>query len=287
MARHLARIRPRWSDIDTLGHVNNVVLLRYLQEARVDMLFVDAADRGTDELARGVVVHRHEIDYLAPLPADRGAVTVEIWVRKIRAASFELGYEVLASVDGKRTVGAVATSTLVPYDLAAEHPRRLSPAERDVLAGSAGDGPHPGERAAAPWPGDGPAHRVECAVRFDDLDSYGHVNNVMVAEYLQEARIDFTRRYLHDTRGPGERAVVAYQALDYLRPVPFRTDPVLVEMRVTRVGSSSFDLAYQVRDDGTLFARAATTVVSFDLDRARSRPLTDGERLALKEMSAP
>lgn len=286
MARHVARIRPRWSDVDTLGHVNNVVLLRYLQEARVDMLFVDAVERGTAGLARGVVVHRHEIDYLAPLPADRGPVSVEIWVREMRAASFELGYEVLASVDGGRVVGAVASSTLVPYDLAAEHPCRLSTAERDVLADFTGDGPHPGDRAAAPWPGEDPTHRVECAVRFDDLDSYGHVNNVMVAEYLQEARIDFTRRYLRDTRGPGERAVVAYQALDYLRPISFRTDPVLVEMRVTRVGTSSFDLAYQVRDQTAVFARAATTVVAFDLTGDRSRPLTDGERLALKEMSA-
>lgn len=286
MARHVARIRPRWSDIDTLGHVNNVVLLRYLQEARVDMLFVDAAARGTGDLARGVVVHRHEIDYLAPLPADRGPVSVETWVRGTRAASFELGYEVLAPVDGRRVVGAVASSTLVPYDLAAEHPRRLSSAERDVLAGFTGDGPRPGDRAAAPWPSEGRTYRFECAVRFDDLDSYGHVNNAMVAEYLQEARIDFNQRHLRDNRGPGEQAVVAYQAIDYLRPISFRTEPVLVEMRVTRVGSSSFDLAYQVRDETEVFARAATTVVAFDLAANRSRPLTDGERLTLKEATA-
>ena len=28
----------RWADIDLLGHVNNVVYVDYLQEARVDML---------------------------------------------------------------------------------------------------------------------------------------------------------------------------------------------------------------------------------------------------------
>jgi acyl-CoA thioester hydrolase len=287
VARHLARIRPRWSDVDTLGHVNNVVLLRHMQEARVDMLFVDAAERGTAELARGVVVHRHELDYLNPLPADGGPVIVETWVRKVGAASFELGYEVLAVVDGERTVGAVASSTLVPYDLAAQQPRRLSAAERDVLAGFAADGPRPGERAAAPWPGGAPAHEIACAVRFDDLDSYGHVNNVMLAEYLQEARIDFNRRHLISVRGPGERSVIAYQALDYLRPIPFRTEPVQVEMRVTRVGTSSFDLAYQVRDDDTVFARAATTVVGFDVAKARSRRLGDGERLVLKELYTP
>ena len=28
----------RWADLDQLGHVNNVVYVDYLQEARVDML---------------------------------------------------------------------------------------------------------------------------------------------------------------------------------------------------------------------------------------------------------
>ena len=28
----------RWADLDLLGHVNNVVYVDYLQEARVDML---------------------------------------------------------------------------------------------------------------------------------------------------------------------------------------------------------------------------------------------------------
>ena len=33
-------LKPRWSDLDAYNHVNNVTWLEYLQEARVDMLFV-------------------------------------------------------------------------------------------------------------------------------------------------------------------------------------------------------------------------------------------------------
>lgn len=288
----MAHVQLRWSDVDALGHVNNVVFLRYLQEARVDMLFVDAAERGTAELARGVVVHRHEIDYRAPLlvrsePDRAQLVAVETWVTRIGAVSFELGYEVVDTSDGGRTVCAVASSTLVPYDLAAQRPRRISPGERAVLDTYVDSGPAPGERTLAPWSTAGRVHPVHCAVRFDDLDSYGHVNNVMIAEYLQQARIDLTHRYLAGARDGQEQAVVATQTIDYLRPIPFRTDPVLVELQVTRIGTASFDVAYQIRDEAAVYARAATALVSFDLATGRPRPLTEGERLALKGLLEP
>lgn len=39
MARHIYRCPLRWSDMDAFGHVNNVVFLRYLEEARIDFMF--------------------------------------------------------------------------------------------------------------------------------------------------------------------------------------------------------------------------------------------------------
>jgi acyl-CoA thioester hydrolase len=135
--------------MDAFGHVNNVVYLRYLQEARVDMLFVHAPEQGAEQLARGVVVRRHEIGYRAPLHFRPSPVRVETWVTEVRAASFALGYEVLdLAPDGSRTVYAVAASVLVPYDLEAERIRRIAPRERDVLESFLErDGPVPGRAA--------------------------------------------------------------------------------------------------------------------------------------------
>lgn len=39
MARHIYSCPLRWSDMDAFGHVNNVVFLRYLEEARIDFMF--------------------------------------------------------------------------------------------------------------------------------------------------------------------------------------------------------------------------------------------------------
>ncbi len=36
--RHVYRCPTRWADLDLLGHVNNVVYVDYLQEARVDLV---------------------------------------------------------------------------------------------------------------------------------------------------------------------------------------------------------------------------------------------------------
>jgi acyl-CoA thioester hydrolase len=130
-------------------------------------------------------------------------------------------------------------------------------------------------------------HVFECAVRFDDLDSYGHVNNVTFAEYLQEARIDFAHRHLADALEPHEGSVVAHQSLDYLRPVSFRTDPLRVEVWVTRIGRSSFDLAYQVSDGDGVYVQATGALVAFDVAGQRPRPLTGPERAALARFLEP
>ncbi len=84
----------RWADMDLLGHVNNVVYVDYLQEARVDMLRTHGPAVQTGELAEGVVVVRHEVHYLAPLTFRFRPVSIECWVTEIRAASFTMAYEV-------------------------------------------------------------------------------------------------------------------------------------------------------------------------------------------------
>ena len=155
MARHVSHVPLRWSDLDSYGHVNNTVYLRYLQEARVDMLYVHAPRRGAEELARGMVVRRHEITYRAPIRYVPGVdrpepIRVAPWVTAIRAASFDLGYEILElGPGGDRRVFAVASSTLVPFDFDASRPRRISPDERAVLGDYVElDGPTPSLQGA-------------------------------------------------------------------------------------------------------------------------------------------
>lgn len=133
--RHIFPCPLRWSDMDSFGHVNNVVFLRYLEEARIDFMFRlarQAADgSGPEPFTGGSVVARHEIDYLRPLVHRHEPVTVELWVAKLTAASATLGYEIKDAT----TRYVRASTVIVPFDLQAQRPRRLSATEKRFLEG--------------------------------------------------------------------------------------------------------------------------------------------------------
>lgn len=132
--RHVYYCPMRWADMDSLGHVNNVVYVDYLQEARVDMLAVHAPATGGEELAEGVVVVRHEVEFVSPLVFRSAPIRIETWVSRIRAASFTMRYEILDELpEGGRRVYTRAATVLTPFVFAAERPRRIRGEERQVL----------------------------------------------------------------------------------------------------------------------------------------------------------
>jgi acyl-CoA thioester hydrolase len=127
-------LKPRWSDLDAYAHVNNVTWLEYLQEARVDMLFVHAPARGAEGLADGVLVVRAEIEYRRAMLFRQDPYAIEMWVSKIGAASFTISYEIADHLDdGGRLLFGRASTLLAPVDAATGAPRRLVDAERDLL----------------------------------------------------------------------------------------------------------------------------------------------------------
>ena len=130
MGEFVAEVPLRWSDMDAFGHVNHARTVTLLEEARVGMLFAEAGRRGLLGMAEGMVVARVAVDYHAPVDHREGPLQVRMTVRDLRAASFAIDYE--ASARGARV--ATAETLMVPYDLGAGRPRRLTPAEREFLA---------------------------------------------------------------------------------------------------------------------------------------------------------
>ena len=128
MSRFTYSCAVRWSDLDAYGHVNNARFLTLYEEARVAMFFVGARARGLTSFEDGIVISRHEIDYLRPV--DYGeAVRIELWICELRAASFTVAYELFD--DG--VLASRARSVCVPFNLAEQFPRRLTAAEKAFL----------------------------------------------------------------------------------------------------------------------------------------------------------
>jgi acyl-CoA thioester hydrolase len=126
--RFIYDVSLRWSDLDAYGHVNNARFLTLYEEARVAMFFVGARAHGLGSFEEGIVIARHEIDYLKPV--DYGdPVRIEMWISELRAASFTVSYELFdADVLASR-----AKSVCVPYNLEQGFPRRINDAEKVFL----------------------------------------------------------------------------------------------------------------------------------------------------------
>jgi len=263
----------RWADLDLLGHVNNVVYVDYLQEARVDML--RAHGRGepthTDELAEGVVVVRHEVTYVSPLEFGYRPVRIESWVTQVRAATFTIAYEIFHDLpDGNRRVYARANTVLTPYVFADERPRRITPEERESLSVffEPAEPREPGPTPRMPTVRPENAAHYPVQVRFSDVDVYRHVNNVKYFEYLQESRISMNSRLW---KGLDPISIVVAQTdVDYRQPIVFRPEAYDAWSWLSRVGQRSATIDSLMQDGGTVLARARVTIVFFDPQTGRS-----------------
>jgi acyl-CoA thioester hydrolase len=261
----------RWGDLDAQGHVNNAAYVDYLQEARVHFL-LDGPPVTRELLDSGVLVVSHQVEYLRPIGFGGRTLEIAVWVDGIGGSRFWIGYDVFDGDD----LAARARTALVPFDLNGGALRRLTPEEREFLTGhlAPAEPLRPLSRVGSTEEG----HRYPLAVRWSDLDSYGHVNNVKFYDYIQEARIALVNETVHWT--PETIWMVARQDVDYLAPLDFRTEPYEVRTLVTAIGHRSFTLGAEIRDpvSGTGYASGGTVVVG-------SLPLSPAQRAALATFS--
>lgn len=300
--RHRYECPTRWADLDMLGHVNSVVYVDYLQEARVDMLRIHARSPRTDGLAEGVLVASHQVTYLRPLLYDRTPVHVDVWVTEIRAASFTLAYEIFRDApdapdapdgpDGSgRTVYLRASTVLVPYVFEQESPRRLSAEEKADLEVYL----HPEDVLHPHAIQISDAHHTELGhypvdVRFSDIDVYGHVNNVKHFEYFQEGRIAVMARLADAFAGEDRPAVVVAQAdVTYRAPMLMRPEPYDLYTWVERVGAKSVTFDSEIVDNAgsspVVVGRSRIVLVFFDLVSGRSVTPSQQVRKALEALA--
>ncbi len=130
MARHSFLCPLRWADVDVYGVINNVSFLRYLEEARVDLILTMPPSEQDSFLHRGSVVVKHEIEYKYQLTHRREPVEIQLWVSQLRASTVTVSY----LVQDPERVYASARTVLAPFDYRAYRPRRLTEAETAFFA---------------------------------------------------------------------------------------------------------------------------------------------------------
>ncbi|MGV3539359.1 MAG: acyl-CoA thioesterase [Rufibacter sp.] len=119
------QIQVNPEDIDTLGHVNNVVYLRWVQEVSAAH-WAQVAPQAMQEKYLWVVL-RHEIDFLKPAFLQDN-VTGYTWVGQHQGAKFERFVDLLRT--GTQEVLASAKTTWCLLDAKTLRPKRI---EQDML----------------------------------------------------------------------------------------------------------------------------------------------------------
>jgi len=134
---------------------------------------------------------------------------------------------------------------------------------------------------------------VPIHLRWGDLDAFNHVNNATMLKLLEEARVRVFWSPVVGEDAPdtavidagldaGELTLIAHQEIEYLAPVPYRRDPLDVQMWFGKIGGSSIDVCYEVYSpisdtEQRLYARASSSVVL--VDAATFRPVRLSARM--------
>jgi acyl-CoA thioester hydrolase len=127
-------------------------------------------------------------------------------------------------------------------------------------------------------------HRTRLEVRLGDLDPFGHVNNAVIATYVEQGRV----LYLRDVLGTGVDPVsmpfiLARLEIDYLAQIMF-TDPVEVLSRVDWIGRTSLHMSHLLTGSGGReVARSEAVLVAFDYTVEKPMPVPDAWRATMAE----
>lgn len=123
-------------------------------------------------------------------------------------------------------------------------------------------------------------HQVKVRARFSDLDPLGHLNNVAIGRFYEEARVMFNMSAAGSLRGGQVRLLVAEVAIKYLHE-GYYPDELLVTTGIQKIGRSSFVYGQALFQKGRCIGTADTVQV-FTND-AGSAPIPDEFRAMLEQ----
>jgi acyl-CoA thioester hydrolase len=133
----------RWGDMDAYGHINNVQIVRMLEEARIgafgpprgaglpglepEVSLFNAVTDGTMAL-----VVDHKIRYVRTLEYRNIPAVVQVWIGAVKGASFDIHYLVKDPVTREECVKA--STHLAFVDEATGRVQRLTAEQKERLA---------------------------------------------------------------------------------------------------------------------------------------------------------
>jgi acyl-CoA thioester hydrolase len=119
-------------------------------------------------------------------------------------------------------------------------------------------------------------NQVDIALRWVDMDAYGHVNNARFFDFMTEARAQLLGELKKAKTVKSLQFVVVTTDCTFLLPYLY-PDTVIIKQYLKAVGNSSFTLDYEFlsSNTSTLCATGHVKMVCYDPVREKAVPLPD------------
>jgi acyl-CoA thioester hydrolase len=129
-------------------------------------------------------------------------------------------------------------------------------------------------------PADGWRHAFTDQIRYGDLDTNAHLNNVAVHQFFESARVAYMRTLFPEIdpmgRAGGFGMIFAETHVRFASPAFYEED-LRVDVRPAELRRSSVRIAFQMvcEGDGRLVAEGWGTLVGYDYEQQRAAPFPE------------
>lgn len=131
-------------------------------------------------------------------------------------------------------------------------------------------------------------HRTPIQIRFNDLDSYRHVNNNVYFSFYDVGKESYFADVLHSEFSV-QRVVpiVASISADFLEPILYG-DEIVIETRVSHLGTKSFTLQQRAVNEktGRVVCNAQTIMVCIDVKTQQTCEIPQEYRASIEAYEA-
>jgi acyl-CoA thioester hydrolase len=125
-------------------------------------------------------------------------------------------------------------------------------------------------------------------VRYADIDTMRHLNNVAFVRFFESARIAFMQRHFpeHDPTDPGDFPTVLAEVQIAYRAPAYLDEEIRTSIRPSHLERSSFRTGFEMHagEERRLVAEGYGVYVGYDYVAERAQPLPDRLRERLQAL---
>lgn len=120
------------------------------------------------------------------------------------------------------------------------------------------------------------------APRFYETDAFGHVNNTVVTGWFETAREPIFRILSPEMNVKQVKLILARVEVDFVAQIYYGQE-VTIRTGIEKIGNSSFIVAHEARQKGSVVARGKAVQVYYDFETQKSGQIPEEFRLELEQ----